>query len=451
MTSANAATRPDAQAAPTASGGVASGGKPRPRGKVAGQAPGAGMAEPQRPGRRFALPSATLLRLLRALAVLACLVAGGVGVYVTVATGDSLQAIDAGTQQVLRLQQIKGDILRADGLATNGLAQGAAEPLAQRQAYRQALQEAARLTVEASDAQPLDSGDLAAVNAALVNYTATLEYARTAWAGDPKAGAQYVAEAGDVLTRDTLPGLDKLIAAGQDRIAAAKAADRIWAVGLALLPVVLLLATSIWLARRTKRILNIGLALALLASALLWRLVDTNLTDTQAVVDSARQGSLQWATAASTAYSDLAEAKSIEGRQLLLPSQLTDLETRWTSSMDAVSAAVARLDGATASSIGGQLTTYKTAHAGVVNLLKQNRVTEARTTAANTATGVNPTQQAATDALGAAFSKARADTATEMSKQRDSLRFASVLAGLCGVLGAVAAAFGLTQRIREYR
>ena len=108
-------------------------------------------------GRRFLIPSATGLRLSRTLAALACLIAGAVGAWVLTTTSASLESINRGTQQMLRLQQIKGDVLRADGLATNGLAQGTAATAMTD--YTDALKEASRLTVEASLAMPTDQND----------------------------------------------------------------------------------------------------------------------------------------------------------------------------------------------------------------------------------------------------------------------------------------------------
>lgn len=400
------------------------------------------------PGRRFALPTASVLRALRLLAVLACLLAGAAGAYVLSLTATSLGAIDAGTQQVLRLEQVKGDVLRADGLATAGLAQGAtASALTE---YTAALGEASRLVVEASRAEPLDQADLTSVNGGLLTYALTMERARTAYPKDNAGGLKVVAEAGTVLSAETVPALDKLIAANQARVDAARASDRIWAVGLALVPVLLLLGASVWVARRTRRVLNIGLLLALTASVLLWRLVDTNLASSAAVVDAARSGSLQTASAAATGYSKLAEAKSIEGRELLQPSTTATLDASWSAAAQAAAAAAGRLDGQSAG-VSAQLTAYTTAHAALADLLRANRVTEARAAAASTASGVTPTYAAASDALSTVFADATEQTRRDVAAQRDALGTGTVLAVLLGVFGAVAAWVGLGRRLREYR
>lgn len=399
-------------------------------------------------GRRFLIPSATGLRLSRTLAALACLIAGAVGAWVLTTTSASLESINRGTQQMLRLQQIKGDVLRADGLATNGLAQGTAATAMTD--YTDALKEASRLTVEASLAMPTDQNDLMAVNAGLLNYALTMERARTAYPKDNTAGLGYTADAGTALVGDTVPALDKLISDNGKRVDAARASDRLWAAGLALVPVVLLLLISLWLARRTKRAVNLGVLIALAASVVLWRLVDVNLVQSAAVVDSARAGTLQSATAAATAYSKLAEAKSIEGRSLLQPTDIVANETTWLTAMNEVNASVKKIGDAQAST-AGLVSAYSSAHASLANLLKENKVTAAKQAAASTTSGVNPSYEAASDALSKTFSEAKTATATGMTQQQDGLRIASGIAVLLGVLGAAASWIGISQRIREYR
>jgi hypothetical protein len=398
--------------------------------------------------RRFVVPSAGLLRASRLIAALACLIAGAVGAWVLTATSTSLGDINQGTQQILRLSQIKGDVLRADGLATNGLAQGtAASALTD---YNAALKEAAQLTIEASQAQPADNADLTAVNAGLLNYVLTMERARTAYPKDAAGGLGYVTDAGSTLSKDTVPALDKLITANQRRVDAARASDRVWAAGLALVPVLLLLGISLWLARRTKRVLNLGLLIALAASVVLWRLVDTNLVTSAGAVDGARAGSLQTATAAATAYSELADAKSVEGRELLQPTTVAALEPAWTASMADVTAAVGKLGGQS-SSVSGLVGSYSTAHTALATLLRANKLTDAKASAASTTTGVNPSYKTASDALSKVFSDAKAATASTMAAQQDGLRVASIIAVLLGLLGALASWIGVTRRLGEYR
>ena len=363
-------------------------------------------------------------------------------------TASSLAEISRGNQQVLRLQQIKGDVFGADALAPSGLALGT--PASAETGYNAALQQAAQLTVEASQAQPLDQSDLTAVNAGLLNYVLTMERARTAFPKDNSGGIASVNQASDLLQKETVPALDKLIAANTARVDAARASDRLWAAGLALVPVLVLVGVSILVARRTRRLVNIGLLVALAASIVLWRLVDTNLLQSASVVDSARAGSLQTATSAATGYSELARAKAIEGHQLLQPSRVAELEPTWTQALGVTTSMTGNLGDASAG-VKTNVTGYSTAHTALTALLRANKLTDAKASAGSTTTGVTPTYQAASEGLSEVFSSATADTVNDISRQQNGLWIAGVLALLLGVLGAVASWIGVAGRLKEFR
>lgn len=398
--------------------------------------------------RPFAVSTSRVLSLSRLIAALACLIAGAVGAWVLNSTSASLGEINRGTQQMLRLQQIKGDIYNADALATSGLALGT--PAASVTAYNDALTQAAQLTVEASQAQPLDQAELTSVNAGIISYVLTMERARTAYPRDNADGITYVDQASTALTKTTVPALDRLIAANSSRVDAARASDRLWAGGVALVSVLLLVGIGILLARRTRRILNVGLLVALAASLVLWRLVDTNLAAAAGVVDTARAGSLRTATAAATAYSTLAEAKSIEGHEMLQPSRISQLEPTWTAAMTEATTAVDTI-GSAGSTISKNVDAYETAHTALVALLKAGKTYDAKASAASTTTGVTPTYAAASQGLSSTFAEATTATASDMTAQQGGLGVAFWLALVFGLMGAVASWIGISARMREFR
>ena len=115
--------------------------------------------------------------------------------------------------------------------------------------------------------------------------------------------------------------------------------------------------------------------------------------------------------------------------------------------MTEVDSAVGKLDNRSTTDVAA----YRAAHTALVDLLKANKVTEARAAAANTTTGVNPTYQTASDGLLAEFSLAKVATANDMSGHQQNLQLAWILALLLGLFGAGAAWFGIAQRLREYR
>lgn len=402
-------------------------------------------------GTGRSLSSSSLFRILRALLVLVALIAGVAGAIVLSSTSDSLADISRGTQQVLRLQTIKGDVLRSDGTALNGLAQGADEPLSQRESYRNCLQDAARLTVEASRAEPRDQSGLAEINASLVTYVATLELGRATMPSDSAAAAITIQAANQVLRESVLPTIDELVQVNQQRIDSARSINRGWVVLLAAVPVILVIATSIVLARRTRRVLNLGLLVALVASAGLWFLVDSNLGSTNRVVDDTRAGSLQNALSSAQAYAQLANAKSLEGHQLLQPGRAGNLETQWTDAMASVDTEVAQLS-VRAGELKTEVTAYRTAHIALNGLVTAGKTAEARTAAGSTASAaVNPTFSKAATSLNTIVDETRAQTAEGMTAQQGRLDIVIVITVLLGLAAAVAAGLGISTRLEDFR
>lgn len=409
--------------------------------------------EPQQAasGTSYSISTPRLLRLLRLAIVLTSLAAGVVSVLVLMSAASGLGGISTGTQQLERLQLIKGDILRADGLATNGLVQGTSEPASQREQYKNHLTEAAKLTVDASNAQSLDRGDLAEVNAALVQYAASMELGRTTTKTDAKAGMTYVAEAATALRERAVPALDRLIAANQGRVDAARAVDRAWAILIAAVPALVLLAAAIVAARRTRRLLNLGLVVALVASVALWRIVDTTLGNATAAVDSARSGNLRTALSASYAYADVADARSWEGRAALQPASAADEETQWKASVAKATQQVGQVT-TSKDALTKQLEAYTAAHGKLATAVASKKSADIAKLAGDTsASGVNTTFTAFADSARTVATDAGQATSRDMATRTDELNSGAILAGLLGLIAAVAGALGLGARLREYR
>lgn len=425
-----------------------------PSAPSAQRAPGAAVAGATPPStspetRSLSTPSG--LRWLRTLTVLASLVAAVVAGIVFVGSARATTSIADGTQQLLRLQTIKGDILRADGLALNGLAQGSKESVTQQQEYRSALQGAAKLAVEASLAEPRDQGDIAQVNGALVAYAATLEMARTSVRADASDKGELVDEASTALRHGVVPVLDRLIAANNERINSARAESRLWAIPIAVVPVVVALITAVFAARRTHRVLNLGLVVSLLASLATWYLVNTGLAGAAHLVDAAREGSLRTATSAASAYVALSDAKSVEGSQLVAPAQSAQRQRAWQTSYDAAARSTSFV-GTAKGPLTRQLAAYDTAHGALVSRVASLKASDLAKAAGDTgASSVNVTYRVAAGSLTTVARDARTQTERDMHAQATRLEMYSVLALLLGVVSAVAAALGVGMRLQEFR
>ena len=157
------------------------------------------------------------LRRLTTAVIIAGVVFGLAGLATFLLLAASVQRAEASTAQLIRVQEIQTNLLRADANATNAFLVGGLEPPDQRQAYDEAIIETARLIAEASDAEPADQAALAELNTQLLDYTENIELARANNRQGFPVGAQYLRTASGGLRADALPILDNLVAANSDR------------------------------------------------------------------------------------------------------------------------------------------------------------------------------------------------------------------------------------------
>lgn len=433
------ARRAAAQASRAEAGSAQSAAQPSRQLTSSGQAP----KPAARTGKDMSSPA--ILTLVRNAAVLVCLIAAAISAAVMGWTHQGLGDIKVGTEQVLRLQAAKSAVLRADAVATNGLVQGGAEPAAVASEYQAALQEAARLVVGAA-AGP-DQAKLAEVNGLLTQYSALLGGGHTTFTTDAGAGLAAMDQAGELLRGKIIPILDTLVAGNQSQVDAARAANRYWAIPIALVPVLVLLWGSYVTATRTRRVLNLGLVLALLAATGLWQVVDQNLRDTGRMVDSARAGSLRTALLSAEASVAVTDAKAWEGRILLRPETASTDVDHFESAMAVATKSVQGLSDPTAAA---QLASYRQAHDQLMAAAASGEA-ERIAAAAGQPGGVNDTFLEVSNTLRSEADLAGVAIEQDMAAQQSSLVTAGLLALVLGIAGAIATATGLGRRIKEYR
>lgn len=211
------------------------------------------------------------MRLLGALAVLAALLLGATSVNGVLAAKAAVDRAASNTAQVVRVQSIHVDLLRADALATNAFLVGGLEPPDQRAAYDAALDAVVTGIVEASAAQPADEAALAALAEQVQVYSGLVQQARTNNRQGLPVGAQYLKEASAGLRADAVPIVGSLVTANEGRAVAEfnRAGSITWLIG-GLIAIIGLVLVAVWLARATHRYLNPSLsgAIALLLVAL---------------------------------------------------------------------------------------------------------------------------------------------------------------------------------------
>lgn len=400
--------------------------------------------------RASGISTPTMLRLLRTLIVVAIAVATTISAVTLSAASRDLDRVAAGTAQLLAVEGIKSEVLRADGLATNGLAQGASETEAQRAEYRNHLVQAARLTVEASSADATDVDALANVNGLLLRYASSIDLARSA-AGQPETIATLLAQSDALLSDQLVPALDDLIAAHQADLDVARSMSMLATTLSAIVPLLLLLVAIFLVARRTRRIINLGLAIAVIIAVASWQLVWQVTSATTSMVATTRANQLQSAIAASHTLTNVSVAKSVEGRQFVQPAKVDELQSVWQRSMAAASAQLANIQGSQATH-SNNMTAYSDAHAAVLPVIRSGDAAAIAAAAGSTASnGVNPTYTTLVDGLANTSQTTRDNARTQLGNQSTQLVQYSFLVSALGLLGLIAAAYGLSVRLREYR
>lgn len=180
----------------------------------------------------------------------------------------------------------------ADAAAATAFIAGV-EPRPVRQRYEQAITDAAVALTQASSGLTDESMQelLGRINANLAVYTGLIETARTNNRSGNPVGSSYLSEASALMQGTILPDAQRLYQDTSSRVdAETTASTRIPA------PVILVVATTIvfgafahrWLARRTRRRVNVGLVVGGLAIAIMVGWVGTALAISTAGSRSAK-------------------------------------------------------------------------------------------------------------------------------------------------------------------
>jgi hypothetical protein len=396
--------------------------------------------------RRLRRLSTGLLVLGVAFGILAALA------FVLLAT--SLGRASASTAQLIRVQQIQTNLLAADATATNAFLVGGLEPPAQRAAYDQAINAATTGITQAAEAEPADQQALSALNEQLVAYVALIEEARANNRQGFPVGAQYQRTASATLRADALPILDNLVAANAQR---AGSQMGIWQIALlaaaGVLALTALVLAQIWLARRFRRRINVGVASATAIVLVAWLVGLIAMGTVGAGVNRIEAGSFADVNALATARIQGFNAKSNESLTLIARGSGASFEKAWTESAGQVTSSLEGLPAATQDQdLRAQWDNYAAVHRQIRALDDSGKWDQA----VQLATGTGPKSSNAT--FGA-FDDATADslgqvtTATEqgLGGSRLGLIIGAVLSLAAGLIAAALARRGINARLREYR
>ena len=391
------------------------------------------------------------LRLLSLGVVVVGVVIGVIGALIFTYLAVSLSRAKADTAQLIRVQKIQSNLLSADATATNAFLVGGLEPPAQRAAYDQAMSSTSSLIAEAAQAQPADGTALAALNQQVLSYAGMIEQARANNRQGLPIGAQYLRNASAQLRSDALPILNNLVSAN-----AARATDEMKAgAGYIVLVIALLglggvIAAQVWLARRFKRKINVGM---LASSIVLLVLVIGSLIVVLQLRSSLQEissGSLAAVNTAADARINANDAKSNESLTLIARGSGQAFEAAWKSSANSVAKNLGRLTDKP--ELVGQWQAYTDVHTQIRALDDEGQWDKAVAKATGSANDSSNTVFGAFDSNLAGYLDGVSQQASNsLANEQPAMVVAAVLILLGGLAAALLGRRGVAERLREYR
>ena len=430
-----------------------------------GLAAGTGAAPaPTTPGARFSAGLATTpgrLALATTVAVVACLLLGVTGFLAGNGQSAALRDAQGDAAQLVGTQELRNDLVSADATATNAFLVGGLEPAEARDRYENSLSEAAQAvpSLAATARGEGEAADLAAVSDAVPRYAGLVEAARANNRQGFPVGAAYLDQASSALRDEVLPTIDEVAVSTSQRVDADMGSVSLAQalLLLVLLSLVALGAVQLWLARRTHRVLNTGLAAASVALLVGGVFASAAVLGGNGVARSVASGPYAATVATSEALSLATDAKSMESFTLIKRGSGEEFEESYQTSVAGARELLGEAEQATAGGDSG---------AEPVALLEawDEKHTEIRelddggdwdgAVAAATSRG--------DDSAGAAFTafsdRAHAEVEATSKDAFDRLgsaattaQVAAWIALVLGVAGAVAAAAGMNVRLKEYR
>lgn len=426
-----------------------------------GEVPTASNGDLLRRRSRFSVALMTTpgqLALATTVAVVACLLLGVTGFLAGNGQSAALHDAQRDAAQLVGTQELRNDLVSADATATNAFLVGGLEPTEARERYEASLSEAAQAvpSLAATARGAGEAADLAAVSDSVQRYAGLVESARANNRQGFPVGAAYLDQASAALRDEVLPTIDEVAISTSQRVDADMGSISLAQALLlfVLLALVALGAVQLWLARRTHRVLNTGLAAASVALLVGGVVTVAAVLGGNGVARSVASGPYAATVATSEALSLATDAKSMESFTLIKRGSGADFEESYQTSLTDAKALLA--EAAEATGTGSDplslLDEWDAKHAEIRELDDGGRWDDA--VEAATATG-----DGSAGAAFAAFSdRAHADVEATSKQAVDRLGSAATtaqaaawIALVLGVAGAVAAAAGMNVRLKEYR
>ncbi len=372
-------------------------------------------------------------------------------------TNDALRRGGDNTTQLVRIQAIHTNLVRADADATNAFLVGGLEPADQRADYTASLAQSSRLIAEAARAQPADGPALGALNNAVLTYAGLIEQARATNRQALPVGAQYLRLASSGLRSDALPILDALVKANDARVSAEldnAAGTSASLIATGVLALLVLIGGMVWLSLRTHRYVNPPLAVATAAVLVTLVVGAISLAAVGSRVSAVRDGSYAATLATATARIAAFDAKSNESLTLIARGSGSAFEKAWVGSSKIVADESTTAAGLSseAAKMGGLWKAYMSTHTKIRTADDGGQWEQAVSQATGSgATSANTTFDAFDSSSGAALTSNSHSASDSLDAPRTWLPFAAWLGLLVGIASAASAWWGVSLRLEEYR
>jgi hypothetical protein len=351
----------------------------------------------------------------------------------------------------------------ADAAAATALISGA-EPQAVRQRYEQAITEAAVAVTRASSGltDPALVELLGRTNAHLAVYTGLIETARTNNRVGNPVGSSYLSEASALMQQTILPDAQRLYEATSARVDAETTASATIPAPVIIVVAITLLFGALahrWLARHTKRRVNVGLVIGGLAIAIMIIWVGTALAISTAGSRAAKNTAAESLRTVTSLAITAQQARADETLALI---RRGDEDVRKRSYYQRVDQMREELS----DYLGRGDTIDKSGLAQADQLLQKWRQADERiddyikvgnyqaATQVALGTGENdstPAFDKLNDALSQGIQQSRTQLRTDISSARRVLSGTTVGGAMLSVGAALAVALGLWPRLSEYR
>lgn len=411
-------------------------------------------SDSRRERRRLVRSTPSRMIALGVLLVLVSILAGVVASVTVSNRADTLDKLLVRTEPLANsAQDLYGALSVADAAASTAFISGGLEPQEVRDRYSQAIGDAGTQLIRAS-AGLVESEDearamITEISAALPVYTGLVETARANnRRGDP-VGSSYLGEASTLMQTSLLPRAERLYTEQAARVATDQeryTQPPLVAIALIIVCLVLFVLAQLFLARRTRRILNLGFFFAMLAVGvlLLWMLIAglISATSTNRALDRGVTP-LQKLT---TGFILAQQARSDETLNLVRRGSTRDYEVEFGENTAKLKDLFQGDDAMTES-----LTKWQSAHDRVDAALEIGDFTTAVNIATRSGSQDSTAQFRALDGmLIDGIDQARSELRGNIQRAKSSLTGLSSGTVVLTTLAAAAVILGLIPRLREY-